>query len=105
MGEYTEVVIKVRIKCDISKDVRDILTHMFDTKIEFDEEYIKSILPEHLKNYDDEIDKFFDWLNPYIEGIPGQCIGYKWHEYDDAPTLVYLKKNIIGEDIDVKIAD
>lgn len=136
MGNYTEILIKAKIKSCIPDNVRNILMHLFDSKIEFEDEYIKSILPEHeffkcprwhlvgtccssyhipwidsnyedgyifsrsdLKDYDDEIDKFFDWISDYIDGIPGQCIGYKWHEYDDAPTLAYLKGIRVEKDI------
>lgn len=41
----------------------------------------------NLKNYNEEIEKFMDWLCPYIytEGF----LGYKrFEEYDD-PTLIY----------------
>lgn len=44
-----------------------------------------------LKNYDDEIMKFIDWLRPYIDEFPEQCIGWMWYEEDNAPTLIYAK--------------
>lgn len=43
-----------------------------------------------LKNYDDEIDLFVDWLRPYIDGLAGDFIGYKRYEEDLNPTLAYL---------------
>lgn len=49
-----------------------------------------------LKNYDDEIDKFLDWINPYIEDYNSDdklCIGYKWYEEDEIPTLIYKKQD------------
>lgn len=42
-----------------------------------------------LKDYNGEIDNFFDWIRPYIEGKEGQCIGYSWYEEDSQPTLIY----------------
>ena len=41
----------------------------------------------NLKNYDDEIGKFLDWLCPYIktEGF----LGYSRYECDADPTLIY----------------
>lgn len=42
-----------------------------------------------LKNYDGEITAFFDWFSPLTTAWEGKCIGYRWHEEDDAPTLVY----------------
>ena len=42
-----------------------------------------------LKNYDNEIDLFVDWLTPYIEAFPGNFLGYKRYEEDEHPTLLY----------------
>ena len=47
----------------------------------------------NLKNYNEEIEKFMDWLCPYIytEGF----LGYKrFEEYDD-PTLIYKENEEI----------
>jgi hypothetical protein len=44
----------------------------------------------NLKNYDGEIDKFFDWLRPLVVGEPGQVIGHQQYETEDEPTLVRL---------------
>lgn len=43
-----------------------------------------------LKNYDDEICKFIDWIKPYLDNIEGECIGWSWHEEDDSPTLIHM---------------
>ena len=40
----------------------------------------------NLKNYDGEIGKFFDWIDPYLEASPGDFIGYEMYEEDDTPT-------------------
>jgi hypothetical protein len=42
----------------------------------------------NLKNYDDEIDKFLDWIKPYTESKG--FIGYKRYEEDKEPTLLYF---------------
>lgn len=42
-----------------------------------------------LKNYDGEIDKFVDWVWPYVDASPGDFLGYKRYEEDDHPTLLY----------------
>lgn len=42
-----------------------------------------------LKNYEDEIENFLDWLSPYIDAQPGACIGWKWYEEDETPTLLF----------------
>lgn len=44
-----------------------------------------------LKNYDNEIECFFDWLDPYIDELPGEFIGYILTEYNNQPLLVYKK--------------
>lgn len=44
-----------------------------------------------LKNYDGEIEKFIDWLMPYIDEEEGQCIGWSWYEEETEPTLLYKK--------------
>ena len=41
-----------------------------------------------LKNYEDEIEKFFDWVDPYVSSEAGQCIGYSWYEECEKPTLI-----------------
>ena len=43
------------------------------------------------KNYDDEIGKFLDWIDPYID--PGQgFLGYSLYEEDKTPTLTLYYK-------------
>ena len=43
-----------------------------------------------LKNYENEIEFFFDWLMPWIDGCPGDFVGYHRYEEDQVPTLVFL---------------
>lgn len=42
-----------------------------------------------LKNYDDEIARFFDWSRPYLRPCTGTCIGWSWYETEQAPTLIH----------------
>lgn len=42
-----------------------------------------------LKNYSDEIEKFVDWITPYLDEEPGWLIGYMQYEDADSPTLFY----------------
>jgi len=46
-----------------------------------------------LKNYDNEIEKFFDWINTLNIGYDGDFIGYSLYEEDDTPTI-YNRKSI-----------
>lgn len=42
-----------------------------------------------LKNYDGEIEKFIEWIKPYVDFADGKtCIGWKWYEEDEKPTLI-----------------
>ncbi len=42
-----------------------------------------------VKNYCGEIESFLDWVRPLLAVEKGTCIGWKWYEEDDNPTLVY----------------
>lgn len=42
-----------------------------------------------LKNYDSEIEKFLDWLLPYID--TNGFIGYERHKDMDNPILIYIE--------------
>lgn len=44
-----------------------------------------------LKNYDNEIDCFIDWIEPYLAHCPGDCIGWKWYEESVKPDLIFMK--------------
>ena len=47
-----------------------------------------------LKNYEGEIESFFDWVAPYAEkNSDKQFIGYELYEEDDEPTMYYLTDN------------
>lgn len=41
-----------------------------------------------LKDYDDEIAKFIDWISPYLYNSVGECIGWSWYEENSVPTLI-----------------
>lgn len=43
----------------------------------------------NLKNYDDEIAKFFDWIDPYLCTPPGGFVGYSLFEYDTTPVIYH----------------
>lgn len=50
----------------------------------------------NLKNYDQEIEKFFDWIDPYVENSKGTFLGYSLyeeHQYNNTPgPTLYFKK-------------
>ena len=43
-----------------------------------------------IKNYGGEIELFWDWIRPYLNHLPEQCIGYQWYEEYDKPKLIYM---------------
>lgn len=49
----------------------------------------------NLKNYDNEIDKFIDWIKPYVEGSWYKFLGYKRNEENKEPKLIYLNCNTL----------
>ena len=54
------------------------------------------LLHANLKNYDSEIEKFFDWIDPYSTAYPGEFIGYSLYEDVDpetSPTIYFKKDN------------
>ena len=60
------------LKCDAILGIRYFLT-----------------IRSNLKNYDSEIEKFLDWLCPYIKTYG--FLGYKRYEEFEDPTLIYKK--------------
>jgi hypothetical protein len=62
---------------------------------------VDNLIPDHpsyyltircnLKNYNDEIENFIDWLKPYIhKDQENMFIGYKRYETENDPTLLYV---------------
>lgn len=50
-----------------------------------------------LKNYDNEIENFLDWISPFIRESEDKCVGWKWYEEDDVPTLLIFDGKKINE--------
>lgn len=43
----------------------------------------------NLKNYGSEIEKFIDWIMPYVYACEGDFLGFYRYEEDNIPTLIY----------------
>lgn len=43
----------------------------------------------NLKNYDSEIEKFIDWIKPYLDKYEGNFLGFYRYEETETPTLIY----------------
>ena len=46
----------------------------------------------NLKNYADEIEKFLDWIMPYLAKEEDDFLGFSRYEETEEPTLIYFKK-------------
>ena len=47
-----------------------------------------------LKNYNEEIDNFLDWISGYTTGYDEyELIGYTIYEENSIPTLIYMNKD------------
>jgi hypothetical protein len=46
----------------------------------------------NLKNYDDEIKHFVNWIAPYIDKDAGDFLGYHRYETTETPTLLFYEK-------------
>ena len=44
----------------------------------------------NVKNYCMEIEKFVDWITPYLDKLPGDFLGFKRYEETENPTLLYM---------------
>ena len=43
----------------------------------------------NVKNYQNEIEKFVDWILPYCDTLPGDFLGFSRYEETEKPTLIY----------------
>jgi hypothetical protein len=54
----------------------------------------------NFKNYDDEIDKFLDWVSPYIVTKDREWVGYMMNEEDERPTNIVWRDNILKVEVE-----
>jgi hypothetical protein len=123
MGMYTEIYVNVDLKEDTPKDIVHVLRLICDgytpdgfpsrtcclfyncsyctprthvSHLTYDELGKQwSLLGKgDLLNYENEIDYFFTWLTPWVEGEPGDFIGYHRYEEAQEPTLVFLPAHV-----------
>jgi len=62
----------------------DYQTHWELKQDEFNGTYLSGV--SNIKNYDNEIDKFLDWLSPHM--VTTGFIGWTMYEEDDFPTIL-----------------
>jgi hypothetical protein len=85
-------------KCDRWSFIGHCCSYYFDSKPLFRFEF-DSILNKYtinircnLKNYSDEIEKFCDWIYPYLAKAEGEFLGFSRYEKDQTPTLIFMPK-------------
>lgn len=44
----------------------------------------------NLKNYGGEIEKFVDWIMPYLDKYEGDFLGYSRYEENEKPDLIFM---------------
>lgn len=49
----------------------------------------------NLKNYDNEIQKFVDWISPYLKKEEKEFLGFMRQETEETPTLIFHKNQFI----------
>jgi hypothetical protein len=71
---------------------------------EFDEKYHVTIR-SNLKNYQGELEKFLDWITPYMDAMYGDFIGYSRYEETEVPTLLYYPNRSFLPHVPEEITD
>lgn len=128
MGMYTELVMAAELREDVPKQVVEELQYMlygegnfadrtprWRTMLRTDSYYFpgdtRSTLRYddisrswyltircNLKNYDDDIVVFLDWIGPYLNedtGAESGFMGYVRYEEDDMPSLLFLQEGVV----------
>ena len=119
MGMYTEIYVNVDLKEETPKEIIDTLKQLcanvqpdsfperswllFNNGSYYTPRtYARSLTYDtisrqwsflgkgDLKNYSKEVEHFFDWLMPWVDGRPGDFVGYHRYEEDQKPTLVFI---------------
>jgi len=61
--------------------------HIPERQSFFDGDYLFS--RSDLKDYDNEIEQFINWITPYLDEPEGKFIGWIWYEEWAKPTFIY----------------
>jgi len=119
MGMYTEIYVNVDLKEETPNEVIETLSLLCALKQPMNfptrswllfnngsyytpRTYVRSLTYDKilsrwsflgkgdLKNYDGSVGHFFSWLMPWVDGYPGDFVGYHRYEEDRKPTLVFI---------------
>lgn len=122
MGMYTEIYVNVNLKSDTPEEVIGVLEAIclgqndgllkdypdrwkclfsdmsFYTpstscaKMKYQMGFWSLLGKGDIKNYDNEIEKFFEYIMSYVDASEGEFIGYKRYEEAQVPTLIFKEK-------------
>lgn len=119
MGMYTEIYVNVDLKEKTPQEIIDTLKQLCEnvqpdsfpdrSSLLFNNgsyytpyTYVRSLTYDRnlsrwsflgkgdLKNHSEEVEHFFNWLMPWVDGLPGDFVGYHRYEGDQKPTLVFI---------------
>jgi hypothetical protein len=119
MGMYTELVIKAEVKAkalpdfrllESGEDVHGIflmsshyhhpapIINLNTELIEDGEFYV--FMRIDLKNYQQEIEEFLEWLGPMLRenAYDDECVGWFWYEEWDRPQLLIVENGKIRKE-------
>lgn len=66
-------------------------THSTLRKENLGKDYYYLCIKCNLKNYDNEIDKFVDWIDPYVNKELGDFLGFSRYEESEDPKIIRKK--------------
>ena len=124
MGMYTEIYINVDLKEETSQQIIDTLREICNgitpegfpsrtgdlflncsyytpytcvSRLTYNEtsEQWSLLGKGDLRNYENEINYFFNWIMPWVDGFPGDFVGYHRYEEDQAPTLIFIPGGLV----------
>lgn len=52
---------------------------------------VQILISGSFKNYSSEVEKFFDWIDPYIDALPGEFLGFSQFNVE-LPTFWHKKE-------------
>lgn len=74
----------VMLRCD--SFYFDMITH---SEIEVSDAFVFLSIVTNLKNYNNEIEHFLNWIMPYLDNPIYEFLGFTRYEEDNDPTLIY----------------
>jgi len=74
-------------------------------RLDEDDEQYHVTIRTNFKNYQGEVEKFLEWITPYIDALDGDFIGYSRYEETEVPTLLYYPNRSFTPHVPEEITD